>query len=377
MELRTLGFVPMGGRSACERVFDWVEWSVRRIESSVNGLDRNLGERIKELRDDLANYRGSTSASASVADVGDLQNRRGARQYRLSVLRRRRNEAVDNRMRVDTELRGYRKALSLFDGAHSGQEMGRSQRRLLLRVDTRMDEAVELSNDIAELESEICDVASELRVIEEGMVDELRTRVANAASRQAATAVTLRTKAVAAGDTISQETGPLWSPTPVLAYRIWGLKADGFYGAWTRWTESTKTASCMMGEGVPHTDGRCNGVAFGCGIYAAKDMNLLLRRNGVTLKKDFAAGLVALEGKVVEHERGYRAERTTVLSLIIVHYGVMTIVDNERHVQDAFVDPRGGGDETVILLDEPGDDYMTRTITSELKKREEGHSTWT
>ena len=343
----------------------------------MNGLDTNLGERIKILSDDLASYSGSPRSSVGAAPVGDLQHRRGARQYRLSVLRRRRKEAVNDRTRIDTELHGYRKALSLFDDAPSGQEMGRSQRRLLVRVDTRTNEAVELSNDITELESEIGRVASELRSIEEAMVDELQTRVATATSRRAATAATLRAKATASGDTIPEETGALWSPTPVLAYRIWGLRGDGLYGAWTRWTESTKTASCMLGGGVPHTDGRCNEVAFGCGIYAAKDMHQLLRRNGLTLKKDFAAGLVALEGKVVEHERGYRAERTRVLSLIVVHDEVMTIIDDEVEVHEAFVDPWGGGEETVILLDQPGDDCMTRTITSELKKREEGHSTWT
>jgi len=343
----------------------------------MNGLDTNLGQRIKELRDDLAGYSGSTRSPGGAVAGGDLQNRRGARQYRLSVLRRRRKEAVNDRRRIDTELRGYRKALSLFEDAPSGQEMGRSQRRLLLRVDTRTAEAADLSNDIAEVESEIQGVAAELRSIEERMIDELRTEVAKTASRRAAKTATLRAKAVVAGDTIPEYTRALWSPTPVLAYRIWGLKVDGFYGAWTQWTESTKTASCMMGEGVPHTDGRCNEVAFGCGIYAAKDMNQLLRRNSLTLRKNFAAGLVGLEGKVVEHERGYRAERTTVLSLVIIHDGVMTIVDGEDHVRDAFVNPWGGGEETVILLDNPGDDCMTRTITSELKKREEGHSTWT
>ena len=292
------------------------------------------------------------------------------------MLERRRKETVDDRTRIEVEMRGYRKALSLYEDSSSEEGMGRPASRLLLRIDRRIGEAAERSIEEDFLSRAIQDVETELRSVEKQLVDELQACVAVASSHQAMNAAIVRRNAVEQGKTLPAHDEAMWSPTPVLAYRVWGLRSDGFYGAWKRWAESTSRARCKSGVGAPLTDGGCSDVAFGCGIYAAKDAGQLLRSVGVTLNQDFAAGLVALEGKVIEHERGYRAETARVLSLVIVHDGVMTIVDGEAEVQEAFTDPWERGAETGFQPAVNDDGCMRRTITSELKKREEGYDTW-
>jgi hypothetical protein len=105
-------------------------------------------------------------------------------------------------------------------------------------------------------------------------------------------------------------------------------------------------------------------------------MGRLLRSVGVTKDQNFAAGLVALKGKVVEHERGYRAERATAVSLIIVHEGVMSIVEDPVKVCDTFTDPWERGTETLALPTMTSSNHMMRTIVDQLKKQE-GQITWT
>jgi hypothetical protein len=105
-------------------------------------------------------------------------------------------------------------------------------------------------------------------------------------------------------------------------------------------------------------------------------MGRLLRSTGFTPKKNFASGLVALEGKVVEHEKGYRAERARVLSLVVLNNGVMTIVDDETDVRAAFVDPWNDAIQPTLVHPTPDHAYMARTIVNELKKREGRQNTW-
>lgn len=91
-----------------------------------------------------------------------------------------------------------------------------------------------------------------------------------------------------------------WSPEAVIAWRGWDL-GQGFLVGHHRqpWKTSTMVASCQVGHRRP--EWQCN-----CGIYALKDPSKV---DGVVV------GRVALEGIVIEHEDGYRAERARILEL--------------------------------------------------------------
>ena len=110
-----------------------------------------------------------------------------------------------------------------------------------------------------------------------------------------------------------------WSPTPVLGYRIWAMSDNGLHGVRTRWREPSMRAECGATadrDGIPHSDGRCG--RLGCGIYAAKSATRLLDEFAPALRSTFAVGLIALSGKVVEHEHGYRGAEATVIALVAV-----------------------------------------------------------
>lgn len=110
-----------------------------------------------------------------------------------------------------------------------------------------------------------------------------------------------------------------WSPTPITGYRLWAMREGKFHGVRTHWPSSRMSAECETtgnGDDIPHSDGRCG--RLGCGIYAAKQASSLLEEFAPALNSSFAAGLVGLEGKVVEHERGYRGANATVLALAAI-----------------------------------------------------------
>ncbi len=107
-----------------------------------------------------------------------------------------------------------------------------------------------------------------------------------------------------------------WSPTPVLGYRLWAVGNDALHGVKMPWSGRSLTATCLSRGGdeeIPHTDGRCG--RLGCGVYAAKTVDPLYKEFNVSSIGDVALGLVALTGKVVEHDAGYRGARATVVAL--------------------------------------------------------------
>jgi hypothetical protein len=109
----------------------------------------------------------------------------------------------------------------------------------------------------------------------------------------------------------------MWSPNAVLGYRIWAIDRGRLHGAWKPWQTHHLVAECDKPGPIPHTDGRCASVAFGCGIYAAKSVVALLDTHDVTLDSRLVVGLVGLEGRVVEHEQGYRAKEAIVLAAAV------------------------------------------------------------
>ncbi len=135
-----------------------------------------------------------------------------------------------------------------------------------------------------------------------------------------------------------------WSPTPVLGYRIWSFTETGFTGIWSmKWDEPHLDAVCTAtgrGDEVPHTDGRCGQPP--CGIYAAKRLDDLLSGFGIAddPEQGYAVGLVELRGKVVEHERGYRAAHATVIALAVGDgAGPSLLTDNPDVIRKLFAKP--------------------------------------
>jgi hypothetical protein len=141
-----------------------------------------------------------------------------------------------------------------------------------------------------------------------------------------------------------------WSPRPVLGFRMWELRGR-LQGAWQAWDGPYREARCVSrraerddGE-VPHTDGRCGEPP--CGIYAFKEPSQLLAAFGLPEgSRRNVYGLVALSGKVVEHERGYRAQRATVVAAAAAGRGLVVRVEGLEWLQCLFLAP----EETVAGL---------------------------
>lgn len=131
-----------------------------------------------------------------------------------------------------------------------------------------------------------------------------------------------------------------WSPTAVLGFRLWGVASDGLYGVKMAWPGRTVTAACLTKPGageIPHTDGRCG--RLGCGVYAAKTVDPLFTEFDVSAIGDLALGLVAMTGKVVEHDAGYRSAEATVVA-IGASLGSHLLLTSDPHRIDAlFEDP--------------------------------------
>lgn len=113
----------------------------------------------------------------------------------------------------------------------------------------------------------------------------------------------------------------LWSPEAILGFRVWNV-ADALYGARQAWPAAELTARCLRrpdrptDDGVPHTEG-CSRPP--CGIYAVKRIDRLVDEVGLPGPgRRWAFGLVELTGKVVEHDRGYRARHARCIAAAVV-----------------------------------------------------------
>ncbi len=167
---------------------------------------------------------------------------------------------------------------------------------------------------------------------------------------------------------VKDREGEGWSPAPVLGYRAWVLHKGGVYGAKVWWKSPTLSARCLNnidGEDIPHSIGRCGPPA--CGIYAAKDITVLQRELGLKVLGP-VVGVVALSGKVVEHDHGYRASAATVLAIGGMVHGKPFATDDPDAIADVFAEP----DRTIEHL-------QTRASPlpqSYLEQWKENHETW-
>lgn len=131
-----------------------------------------------------------------------------------------------------------------------------------------------------------------------------------------------------------------WSPTPVLGYRLWAVGLDGLHGVKMRWSEPVLEAKCLSRGGsseIPHTDGRCG--RLGCGVYASKTVDPLYTEFDVSRIGNVALGLVALTGKVVEHDDGYRGAVATVVALGASMGDHLLLTSDPKCIEAVFEDP--------------------------------------
>ena len=139
-------------------------------------------------------------------------------------------------------------------------------------------------------------------------------------------------------DRIEHGHGPSWSPWPVFGYRIWSIEKDGLHGAWVHWRSTELTATCRNGslEDVPHDNRRCGPPS--CGIYAVKRIGTLLNNYPIEDPGNFAIGLVALSGRVVEHTRAYRALQARVVAIGAVVGRRMILTSDRQRLHEIFAD---------------------------------------
>jgi hypothetical protein len=171
-----------------------------------------------------------------------------------------------------------------------------------------------------------------------------------------------------------QEHAEGWSPTPVLGFRLWAVGNDGLHGVKMAWPGRTITATCLSRAGtaeIPHTDGRCG--RLGCGVYAAKTVDPLYREFDVSGIGDLALGLVALTGKVVEHDDGYRAAEATVVAIGASLGSHLLLTSDAERIEGVFADP------TVIRREETVETEGQRLVEMETFVTEEARraTPWT
>ncbi len=144
----------------------------------------------------------------------------------------------------------------------------------------------------------------------------------------------------------------MWSPRPVVGFRYWRIDLDGLYGVrGHRWPRPHLEAVCRRGISgeVPHLSGDCGRPP--CGVYALKDPQALVASFGRDLSwsslvwshspllEPGAYGVVELTGRVIEHQRGYRAAEASVRSLIVVGPRWVGRVADRSSLERVFADP--------------------------------------
>ena len=227
--------------------------------------------------------------------------------------------------------------------------------RLEMAVDRRTARLAHVRSQIAELEAELHRLLTEVDGFAKGLEallgDELE-RIRNAY-------------------------GEGWSPVPILGYRIWSILDGRLHGARLVWTTPHMRAVCPTAGGpadeIPHSDGRCG--RLGCGVYAAKGIRPLLAEILPARPVHFVAGLVELGGKVVEHERGYRAADAEVVAVAAVYHDRLLTTDDPATIARLFADPGPILESAAATAAIPPDRLRT-TVADWLESRERARDPW-
>lgn len=301
--------------------------------------DSEQARQIAHLSDEF----DGLSHWANHADSFFIQKCRDERfvlRSRLVPLVSRRSYLAGEWNRLAGEVDGCQRALELINTLRGGDDAASSPSmgfRIRGRLEVRAVEAVGFKADLSMVDERIAKINVEIAVIERDLITALERAVGVAESERTAQAAGLEAaRQSRMRNLMMSDPTVMWSPSPVIGFRIWTLRRTGFRGSSSPWPSSSYTATCEAGADVPHTDGRCARVAFGCGVYVAKDVRELISEFDVLQRRDVAVGLVIMTGKVIEHESGYRAESTQVISLAVLDRDWVTFVEGANAVAEAF-----------------------------------------
>lgn len=195
---------------------------------------------------------------------------------------------------VPEELRRRLRTLRQRYGKHRSMSAGY---RFEVAANRRRFQLAEIRKQIAELEQRAKVIEEELNGFGKGMAALVIEEIAE----------------------YEREFPEAWSPTAVFGFRIWVIDEGRLMGARQVWDSPKFTAECAthpQSDDIPHTDESCG--RLGCGIYATKALGPLFDLHVRESDRNYAAGLVALSGKVVEHDDGYRAAQAEVVSVALI-----------------------------------------------------------
>lgn len=115
------------------------------------------------------------------------------------------------------------------------------------------------------------------------------------------------------------------SPTPIVGYRVWGLRSDGFLQSSSSGFASERpiwrpfeafSARCLA---LSPCIGSVPSLDHGCGIHAYAGLERALKwAKGVPWERAVVVGRVNLWGHVVQSQRGWRAEKAYPETFITV-----------------------------------------------------------
>lgn len=168
-------------------------------------------------------------------------------------------------------------------------------------------------------------------------------------------------------DQVRIDQGEAWSPHPFRGFRVWRIHERAIWGNQVVWPEPRLESRCLRsipGDDVPHSISRCGPPA--CGIYAVKDLDMFPPEVAATKVRDCVVGVVALSGKVVEHELGYRASHARVLAVAVNRGGRRRLFQTAGEIAELFRDPIS----TIEGREEDEDARHVRTFLEATQKEE-------
>ncbi|MGD2100809.1 MAG: hypothetical protein PVG83_01090 [Acidimicrobiia bacterium] len=147
-------------------------------------------------------------------------------------------------------------------------------------------------------------------------------------------------------DRVREETGEAWSPAAIRGFRIWRIAEGKVMGNQVHWPEPALTSRCLRdvpGEDIPHSVDRCGPPA--CGIYAVKRLDLFPDDVASGRIDKSIVGVVAMRGKVIEHELGYRAAEAEVVALTARIGDLSALTEDPSQIRAIFDDPTAALDD--------------------------------
>lgn len=141
-------------------------------------------------------------------------------------------------------------------------------------------------------------------------------------------------------DQVRRDHNEGWSPTPIRGFRVWRIEDNAVLGNQMRWVTETMESECLQdvpGDDVPHSIRKCGPPP--CGIYAVKDLDRFPAELAAGNVSRSVVGVVAMTGKVIEHDLGFRAQSAAAVALLVNFDGQRTLLTEASPITDFFADP--------------------------------------